>query len=841
MRAIILTLCWLIFGGSLLAQPKHFRAMFRDDPATTMVIGFSTEIPDALTAPTYTLYYSEVDHGTDLAAYAADHSPVEVSREVQAFKLQNHYFFRLSGLMPKTAYYFVVATTSPLSTATGAEISERYWFKTLSDNPNDPISIISGGDSRQDLEHPDQTLESITIRQEANKMVAKIRPDFVAFGGDYTFAGTPTEWRDWLQDWELTISDDNKLTPIVAAAGNHEYAPFGGAQAGSQILVNIFDVPHDDVYFALTFGGNLLRLYTLNTEVAITGEQSEWLRSDLAATNTSVHWKMAQYHKPIRPHEAGKSDLNSAYAEWANSFFDYQMRLVFESDAHVVKNTFPLMPTEADNGEMVEGYEADMNFVRTDNRGTVFVGEGTWAALRDGNDAKAWTQSMGGFNQVKWTWVGKDTVELRTIITYDPNDVDYVNNMEALTEDNRFTEPQGIQLWEPESGKVVYITENGLTERGATTNTLPELELPDVELVLQAGDSILELAEFASDADMDPLSFSLAVLSGSANVGTSLNGSELLLAPQAVGSTMLEVTSTDGVGQAVDTMEVKVISEIANGIPYFLAYTAVLNSTQDTLVVSVAEFASDPDGDQLEVFFAATSAPELIEFFWDASGFTVVRKSGSGVAQLTLGVSDGKDSVQAELGLIVEPLPNTMPVWVEDSIVFSFVEGDPLLQINLQDYVQDPEGDALDFQLLDSGDESIVVPELANGVLELVEYGGAHGVSAIEVAVSDGEFVVAKSIFVEVQAGVGLTEKQTWGWNIFPNPFGKDAFYVSSKTGVQDFKVQVYGLNGALLKSKSTQTGTVALKPEQNWPAVVIVSVVDAHGLEARKVILKGY
>ncbi len=452
LKVLLATLC-VAYTFTVKAQPQKFRTMFREDPATTMVIGWSQLIISEENGTDFRLFYSKTDHGTDTTAYAADNAPVEPQKIVKNFKTMDHYFVRLDGLEPNTPYYFTIAYTAPAVGDVGLPVvservtTERYWSTTMPDNPNESLSIISGGDSREDLEHPDQTLQSLSIRRAANVMVSKLRPHAVFFGGDYTFASSDAEWIIWLEDWELTYTTDNKITPIVATAGNHEYAPFGGAQAGSQILTSIFDVPQDDVYYALTFGGNLVRLYTLNSEVAISGDQTDWLKADLAATDTTVCWKMAQYHKPIRPHESGKSDQNTMYNEWAQAFYDYQVRLVFESDAHVVKSTYELAPTALEDEEVnAEGFEADMNFVRTNDRGIVFVGEGTWAALRDGNDAKSWTRSMGGFNQVKWVWIHQDSVEVRTVITFDENDEAYVDNITPLTDDNRFVEPAGIKF-----------------------------------------------------------------------------------------------------------------------------------------------------------------------------------------------------------------------------------------------------------------------------------------------------------------------------------------------------------------------------------------------------------
>ncbi|MFT7299532.1 MAG: hypothetical protein ACI9WO_002356 [Sphingobacteriales bacterium] len=459
-QLILITGICLSIALNTFAQPKFLRTMYATDPATSFTLGFSQDPASPQNGSDFKLYYGTSDFGIDKVKYAEENEPLDVYRTTNLKNL-DHFFFQLKDLTPNTPYYYVISWED---LAGNEYTSKRFWTPTLSNNPNDDLSIIAGGDSRADLENPDQTAQSIIIRQEANKMVAKLRPHLIAFGGDFTFANTASEWSDWFTDWELTYTDDNKITPIVAAIGNHEYPPFGATDAGSIVVDQMFDVPSKDIYYALNFHGSLLRLYTLNSEMAIPGDQSKWLVNDLKENDLKVNWKMAQYHKPIRPHEAGKSDLNDAFENWAQPFYDYQVRLVVESDAHVVKTTYPVMPSFESDGTVICGETVDHNFVRTQFRGTTFVGEGTWAALRSGNDAKRWTKDMGGFNQVKWIWINKDSIEVRTVITFDIEDENYVSDIENLTEENRFSEPEGIKIWDPKtSGKITTIYENGLT------------------------------------------------------------------------------------------------------------------------------------------------------------------------------------------------------------------------------------------------------------------------------------------------------------------------------------------------------------------------------------------
>ena len=832
---VVLVLLNTAAGG---AQPKHIRAMYRSNPHSSFTIGFSTEIPELATDPVYTLYYSKNDYGTDLAAYAQDHPPIPVTKEVQAFKAQNHYFFRVENLEPKTRYNVVIAYEDLSTPLLGVQTTERYWVMTMSDSPNAPISIISGGDSRQDLEHPDQTAESITIRQEANRMVAKLRPDFVAFGGDYTFAGTPTEWRDWLLDWELTITDDNKLTPIVAAAGNHEYFPFGGAQAGSQILTEIFDVSHSDVYYAITFGGNLFRLYTLNTEVAISGDQSDWLRQDLEATGTSVFWKGAQYHKPIRPHESGKSDLNSAYAEWANPFFDHQVRIVFESDAHVVKTTYPVKPVDVDDETLVDGYLADMNFVQTDDRGIVFVGEGTWAALRDGNDAKSWTQSMGGFNQVKWVWITKDTISLRTVITYDETNSDYVANIEARSEENRFEVPAGIQIWDPEAGPVVHITDNGRTERG-DNNEAPVLDLPDVNLVLSNGDSLVDLLAYASDADADSLSFTTQILSGAAVVQTVLTGEELVLTPLTPGVAEIEVVVSDGLHSVSDSMRVEVTqTQAPNQVPYLLVSSLEV-MLPETLEVRKDEFWADADGDDVELLSVSTSLGIVgVEEHADALLFFGLG-SESGTETVVFEFTDRQDTVQEELEFVLHPEPNSAPEWTHSSFAYILPHQYSETFLDLDSLVSDTDGDALTFSFVSQSNTDLVEFILEDQYVEILNWGATQiGQTTLIIRASDGMETSDVEMVVDIINPTTVAEKQNFEnmWSVFPNPFGDHTLSVQPKQNMHAFSVALYSLEGKLIYQGESPDGDVFVFDEAflHTPVFILQIVADGKVYSAK-------
>lgn len=407
-RWVLLFLIFHFFSNFAFAKTDKYRCIWRDNPSTTMTIGWNQ-----ISGSNPVVYYDTLDYQTDISQYTFQKKP---SKVIKAKGLNNH-FVRLVNLQPNTKYFFLIKDSEGKS--------QRFWFQTAPNHPNERLSILAGGDSRNHRQG----------RQNANILVAKLRPHCVVFGGDMTGLDIDREWKNWFDDWQLTTASDGRMTPIIAARGNHEKS--------NKTLVDLFDVPNESVYYALNFGGNLLRVYTLNTMIATGGDQKVWLQNDLKKSH-EVLWKMAQYHHPMRPHTAKKAEGTRLYKSWAKLFYDFNVQLVVECDAHVCKTTYPIRPTYA------KGH--DEGFVRDDKRGTVYVGEGCWGApIRPANDAKEWTRATGSFNQIKWIWIDKDKVEIRTVKT------DNASSVGRLTDATRFKIPKSINIWKPKTGAVITI------------------------------------------------------------------------------------------------------------------------------------------------------------------------------------------------------------------------------------------------------------------------------------------------------------------------------------------------------------------------------------------------
>lgn len=424
-HASLLLIC--LFPLLASGATEKYRAMWREDPSTSMVIGWNQKSGNSPM-----VYLDVVDYGQDYSRYRFSKTP----DQAVSMKGMNNHFARLKGLQPNTVYYFVIRDSEG--------VSPRFSFKTAPNTPSERLSIIAGGDSRNNRD----------VRQDGNKLVAKLRPHAVLFNGDMTDEDTDYEWQEWMNDWQLTIASDGRITPVLVARGNHEVS--------NTVVAGLFDLPNPDAYYALSLGGNLLRIYTLNSMIPAGGSQREWLERDLT-NHPNTTWKIAQYHLSMRPHTAKKPENSDQYFNWAPLFYGFGVNIAIESDAHVAKVTWPIRPS-SDPGNH-EG------FVRDDAEGTVYIGEGGWGApLRDCNDVKPWTRNSGSFNQFSWIFVDENQMEIRTVRITDADAV-----MEVSPNDI-FRPPFGLSIWNPSNGDVVIIRKPG--EMLAFDSQPPKEEAP---------------------------------------------------------------------------------------------------------------------------------------------------------------------------------------------------------------------------------------------------------------------------------------------------------------------------------------------------------------------------
>lgn len=396
MKKFIYLILLIISGHHLQAATGRYRLMFNDDPSSVITIGW-----DQFSGTNPEVYYGPTDFGTSWSSYPNMLTPYFST----TYLGMNNKFVKITGLSPNTAYYFVIKDSEGTS--------QRYWFKTCPNVNTEPLSLISGGDSRSGQ----------TQRINGNKMVAKIRPHAVLFGGDLVNTPSNSEFQMWMDDWQYSITTDNQIIPLVHSYGNHE----AGGSGGPYLLRDLFDVT-DDAYYRVVFGGDLFSVYTLNGEL-LPGhtipnatkrtQQTAWLSSTLTTDNSI--WKSAQYHRPIVPHNSTKSDGQDEFNDWAQLFYDHGVRLVMESDAHCVKITEEVKPTNPTASGSVETWFTTSGIAT--NKGITFIGEGSWGTTRPADDMHTISVAGGEFYQFNWLIIDQCKIEVRTVDTQSPTSI----------------------------------------------------------------------------------------------------------------------------------------------------------------------------------------------------------------------------------------------------------------------------------------------------------------------------------------------------------------------------------------------------------------------------------
>ena len=433
--------------SNLKANTSHYTLSYRDDPATTITVGWSGD--DGI------VYYGTTDYGTNYNSYQLNHS----TDRVLTHKGQNRKFSRLTGLSPNSLYYFVIHDVN-------GNTSQRFKFQTLSDNPNDPISFISGGDSRDGFSLLGIYIEDCPSgdcrerRKDGNTIVSKIRPDFIAFNGDFVQNQITSdifqEWNNWLEDWQLTISSDGKMYPLVLTQGNHE---------DNSDMYNLFDIPQDE-YYSLNIHNGLFRLYSLSSEVgACDNTQLNWLTNDLQNyTNTPLepYWKIAQHHNPT--YAMALYGLNQDQMDcWTDKFETYGIDLVLESHSHTTKWSWPCI-SNANN----DAFEVDQI------NGIVYLGEGQWGAPHrsldyTGTDQKPWIRDQAVFDNFFFIRASKDTIQIENV------SFENISSIATINDDilGSFL-PNGTTTWNPSNGNTIYITQQNVGINN-TTNSISNI------------------------------------------------------------------------------------------------------------------------------------------------------------------------------------------------------------------------------------------------------------------------------------------------------------------------------------------------------------------------------
>lgn len=494
------------FSSASYAGTGQVRVVWDQDPARSAVIGFS---PVGQSANAYVMYGSDTNEASWTKKSVTSSYSFDAGFDSE--------FVRLSNLTPDSKVFFKVCDDSGCGSL--------YNFKTAPASSSD-FTFIAGGDSRSNP----------SVRRSGNKLVAKSRPLFVMFGGDLTYGNEAHEISSWLDDWQYSFTSDvidgknyKTVYPLIPAVGNHE-------KYDQTFMCKVFGIDSnndgrcslDDTYFAVSLGGNQMRIYTLNTEFRNSGystewsRQKSWLSSDLSSKGASATWRVGQYHKPMFPRTTSKSYVNSKMFEWANDFYNKKMNLVVESDSHLVKYSWPVKPASNDMQKV--------------NAGTVFIGEGSWGApTRPADRYSDWIADQSSFAQFKIVQLKGEQMLVRT--------ARFSSNAQTLPLASRDADPlalpSGLSIWNAASVGQVYTLAKDSSGRTMVATGA-------VDLAANFSNSCQDLAcSFdASASTGEQLSYSWSFGDGSSGTGQQADHSYA-----AAGSYSVKLTVTDKAGK----------------------------------------------------------------------------------------------------------------------------------------------------------------------------------------------------------------------------------------------------------------------------------------------------
>jgi hypothetical protein len=279
----------------------------------------------------------------------------------------------------------------------------------------------------------------------------------------------------------------------------------------------------------------------------------------------------------------------------------------------------------------------------------------------------------------------------------------------------------------------------------------------------------VNLLQFASDPNSDPLTVIDAVISSDPQSAATLSGNTLSVNTGAYGAlndgqqNVITVTYkvSDGKGGTVNqtaTVTITGVTDVQPNQPPVVsqAISATFTEDQNTQTVNLLQFASDPNGDPLTVIDAViTSDPQSAATL---SGNTLSINTGAygalndgqqNVINVAYKVSDGKGGTVNQTAVVTitgvtDVQPNQPPV-VSQAITATFTEDQNTQTVNLLQFASDPNSDPLTvIDAVISGDPQSAATLSGNTLsINTGAYGalnnGQQNVITVTYKVSDGK------------------------------------------------------------------------------------------------------
>lgn len=290
-------------------------------------------------------------------------------------------------------------------------------------------------------------------------------------------------------------------------------------------------------------------------------------------------------------------------------------------------------------------------------------------------------------------------------------------------------------------------------ENESASNTAPYMNLPDTFQLQQNTPRSFNFFPYVQD-DQDRDSYlKLTVLGGNTSIAVDINSDGTVTFIPATGfsgtnaiSFMLNDTQN---AIAVDSITVTVVAG-SSAVPVFSAIPAV-TTAEDTAAVRILnlrDYAIDADTDASKLVFSIVSVlPNTLATarIDDSQFLTVVpRPDANGNGTITVAVSDGANTANATITLIVTPV-NDAPVVISIPKIPNINESTNYT-LNLSMVFRDPDGDPLVYNVTQPANITFVPAPAVPG-FEIVPAFNVNGIRTFNVTAIDPYGLNAKATF----------------------------------------------------------------------------------------------
>ncbi len=358
----------LLWARAAAAAPHGTRLSYYGDPATTIAVSWNSDAVGD----------DQLIYGTSAAALT---STLQATRTAQPAPLSNSFTAKLTGLSPRTTYYYRVG--NPGGSLRPPAGSPPFQFTTRSADPCAPFKFVLIGDNRADTDGVGAAALWKNILGEAMAH----SPDFFVNTGDMVKNGERAdEWVNFIDDSEVGWA----YVPSLLTMGNHDEDQVIGDQA---IYNQLYEHPRNSVtstedYYSLDVGP--VHFASINTQFSNPAatdmtQMVSWLDADLAAT--SKIWKIVFFHKAIYSrgnHTTGEENAAALNKHLVPIFDNRDVDLVFNGHSHDYERYAPSVGVDTAFGGSGRNFPA--------GNGATFRGGG---AVPDGTTGTTYMVSGG--------------------------------------------------------------------------------------------------------------------------------------------------------------------------------------------------------------------------------------------------------------------------------------------------------------------------------------------------------------------------------------------------------------------------------------------------------------